>query len=58
MVHVPIHELGLDDDEPYVVHDLLSGARYTWRGSRNYVRLDPRKQPGHVFTLESSFDQQ
>jgi starch synthase (maltosyl-transferring) len=58
MVHVPIHELGLDDDEPYVVHDLLSGARYTWRGSRNYVRLDPRKQPGHVLTLESSFDQQ
>jgi starch synthase (maltosyl-transferring) len=53
MVHVPIHELGIDDDESYVVHDLLSDARYTWRGTRNYVRLDPAQQPGHVFVLSS-----
>jgi starch synthase (maltosyl-transferring) len=52
MVHVPIHEMGIDDDQPYVVHDLLSGARYTWRGVRNYVRLDPNETPGHVFLVE------
>src|SRR5581483_1203817 len=52
MVHVPIHEMGIDDEQPYVVHDLLSGARYTWRGVRNYVRLDPAQQPGHVFVVE------
>ncbi|HVX37958.1 MAG TPA: alpha-1,4-glucan--maltose-1-phosphate maltosyltransferase [Gemmatimonadaceae bacterium] len=52
MVHVPIHEMGLDDDEPYVVHDLLTGERYTWRGVRNYVRLDPEEQPGHLFAIE------
>ena len=52
MVHVPIHEMGIDDDEPYVVHDLLTGARYQWRGVRNYVRLDPAYQPGHLLLVE------
>jgi starch synthase (maltosyl-transferring) len=52
MVHVPIHEMGIDDDEPYVVHDVLTGTRYHWRGVRNYVRLDPADQPGHVLLLE------
>ena len=52
MVHVPIHEMGIDDDQPYVVRDLLSGARYTWRGVRNYVRLDPNEMPGHVLLVE------
>ena len=47
MIHVPIHEMGSGrPDEPYVVHDLLTGARYTWRGVRNYVRLDPAVEPG------------
>jgi starch synthase (maltosyl-transferring) len=52
MVHVPIHDMGIDDDQPYVVHDLLTDARYTWRGVRNYVRLDPAQQPGHVLLVE------
>ena len=52
MVHVPVDALGLHHDQSYVVEDLLTGARYTWRGSRNYVRLDPHEQPGHVLRLE------
>ena len=40
-----------DDDRPYVVRDLLSGARYTWRGVRNYVRLDPAVEPGHLLLV-------
>jgi starch synthase (maltosyl-transferring) len=52
MVSVPIDEMGIGEDEPYVVHDLLTGARYTWRGRRNYVRLDPRTQVGHVLRVE------
>jgi len=56
MVHVPIHEMGIDDDRPYVVRDLLSGARYTWRGVRNYVRLDPNETPGHVLLVEREQD--
>jgi starch synthase (maltosyl-transferring) len=52
MVHVPIHAMGIDDEQAYVVHDLLTEARYTWRGVRNYVRLDPAVAPGHVFQIE------
>ena len=52
MVHVPIEEMGIRPDEPYVVHDLITGARFTWQGSRNYVRLDPNDQVAHVLRVE------
>jgi starch synthase (maltosyl-transferring) len=51
IVHVPIDELGIAADEPYEVEDLLTGARYVWRGARNYVRLDPGHEPAHVLRL-------
>jgi starch synthase (maltosyl-transferring) len=52
-VHVPLAPLGLGENDQYVVRDLLTGAKYTWRGSRNYVRLDPIKGPfAHVFAIE------
>ena len=50
-VEVPIAELEIGPEEAYVVEDLLTGARYTWRGARNYVRLDPAQQPGHLFRV-------
>ena len=56
MVHVPIHEMGIDEERPYVVHDLLTGARFTWRGVRNFVRLDPADEPGHVLLVEEPDD--
>jgi len=52
MVHVPIEQIGIEPDEPYVVHDLITGARFTWQGSRNYVRLDPADQVAHVLRVE------
>jgi starch synthase (maltosyl-transferring) len=52
MVHVPLADLGLAPYTPYVVEDLLTGARYIWQGVRNYVRLDPAAgQVGHVLRL-------
>ncbi|HEY6560943.1 MAG TPA: alpha-1,4-glucan--maltose-1-phosphate maltosyltransferase [Polyangiaceae bacterium] len=51
MVSVPLAELGLSEDVPFEVEDLLSGARYTWRGARNYVRLDPMDKVGHILRL-------
>ena len=50
-IHVPLPEFGISDSEPYQVHDLLTDARYTWKGSRNYVKLDPETQPAHIFRL-------
>jgi starch synthase (maltosyl-transferring) len=52
MVHVPLEAMGLAPDEPYVVHDLITGARFTWQGARNYVRLDPSEQVAHVLRVE------
>jgi len=55
IVHVPLAELGLADDASYLVQDLLTGMHYTWRGARNYVRLDPvAGQIGHVFRVEAA----
>jgi len=42
-------ELGIEEDEPFEVHDLLTDARYTWTGPRNYVELRPKDMPAHVF---------
>ena len=46
-----LEKLGLAADQPYQVHDLLSDQRYQWRGPRNFVMLDPRRIPAHVFRI-------
>jgi starch synthase (maltosyl-transferring) len=48
---VPLAELGIDPAHSYQADDLLGGGRYLWHGSRNYVALDPRAMPAHVFRL-------
>jgi starch synthase (maltosyl-transferring) len=53
-VHLDLGALGLDADQPYDLHDLLIDARYTWHGPRNYVRLDPRAVPAHLFAVHGS----
>jgi starch synthase (maltosyl-transferring) len=50
-VHVPIAEFGAMESDTYQVHDLLSDLRYIWHGDRNYVELDPRTQPAHIFRV-------
>ncbi|GJG85139.1 alpha-1,4-glucan:maltose-1-phosphate maltosyltransferase 1 [Gemmatimonadetes bacterium T265] len=50
-VDVPIGAMNIGPDEPYEVEDLLTGARYTWRGARNFVRLDPHYEPAHVLRV-------
>jgi starch synthase (maltosyl-transferring) len=51
-IQVPLELFGLQESEAYLVHDLLSGASYTWRGRANYVRLQPREKIGHLFLIE------
>ncbi|HSJ09706.1 MAG TPA: alpha-1,4-glucan--maltose-1-phosphate maltosyltransferase [Longimicrobiales bacterium] len=50
-VQLPLRELGIDADRPYIVHDLLGDARYTWTGAWNYVELDPTVVPAHIFRI-------
>jgi len=50
-VHIPLAEFGPMDSDVYQVHDLMTDARYLWRGERNYVELDPQTQPAHIFRV-------
>ena len=43
--------LGIASDEGFQVHDLLGDARYSWRGARTYVELDPQQSPAHIFEI-------
>jgi len=43
--------LQVDANRPFQVHDLLSGARYTWHGGRNYIQLNPHVVPAHIFRI-------
>ena len=54
--------LGIAPDEKYQVHDLLTDARYVWRGRHNYLELNPHALPAHIFRVgrylrtENNFD--
>jgi starch synthase (maltosyl-transferring) len=50
-ITVPTEDWGIAPDAPYQVHDLLSDARYTWTGAKNFVQLDPNVMPAHVFRI-------
>jgi starch synthase (maltosyl-transferring) len=50
-VVLDIGALGIDPGQPYQVHDLVSDQRYQWRGTRNFVMLDPQRMPAHVFRV-------
>ena len=50
--HLWLDDLGITEyDRPFHVHDLLTDARFVWRGSSNFVELDPQKIPAHVFRI-------
>jgi starch synthase (maltosyl-transferring) len=50
-IDVPVEEFGWLEGETYQVHDLLTDERYLWRGTRNYVKLDPHTRPAHIFRI-------
>lgn len=45
-------KLGLPEDAFFFVKDLITDESYVWRGSRNFVRLDPHKAPGHLLVVK------
>jgi starch synthase (maltosyl-transferring) len=51
LVDLDLQRLRLDASESFQVHDQLSGARYVWHGSHNYVELSPEKMPAHIFRV-------
>jgi starch synthase (maltosyl-transferring) len=61
-VKVPLDQLGIAPDQPYLVHELLSDDKYIWQGEKNYVQFDPKILPAHIFRIrkhlkrETDFD--
>ena len=51
-IDVPLGEWGRDPSHQLHVHDLLSDEHYIWRGSRNYVRLDPGSRVAHILLVQ------
>ena len=51
-VQVPVTDVQSGPDGGYATEDLLTGARYLWRGEWNYVRLTP-EHPAHILHLPS-----
>ncbi|MDO1445612.1 alpha-1,4-glucan--maltose-1-phosphate maltosyltransferase [Rhodocytophaga aerolata] len=51
-VKVPLYYFGMNPGSSYVVHDLITGARYNWHHEWNYIELHPTLMPVHVFRIE------
>jgi starch synthase (maltosyl-transferring) len=50
-MELPAEELGLNPQQTFQMHDLLTDARYLWQGKRNYVQLDPDSVPAQIFRV-------
>ena len=51
-MRLPLETLGIEADESYQAHDLISDERHLWRGPAQRVRLDPRAEPAAILRLE------
>jgi starch synthase (maltosyl-transferring) len=52
LVDVPIAELGIDSQQTYRMHELITDRWYEWRGARGYVELSPDVEPAQIFVLQ------
>ncbi|MEO5695895.1 MAG: alpha-1,4-glucan--maltose-1-phosphate maltosyltransferase [Burkholderiaceae bacterium] len=52
-VELDMEGFGLEPDQAYQMHDLVSDAHYLWNGARNYVSLDPHQCPAQVMQLRA-----
>ncbi|MCH6257750.1 alpha-1,4-glucan--maltose-1-phosphate maltosyltransferase [Puniceicoccaceae bacterium K14] len=52
-VHLPLDHMGIDHNQSFSVRDLYdpSESEYTWRGHSNFVKLDPKVSPAHIFKI-------
>ncbi|RMH32290.1 MAG: alpha-1,4-glucan--maltose-1-phosphate maltosyltransferase [Nitrospirae bacterium] len=61
-LHIPIHELGIREDETYQLHELLTDTRHLVTGGTYHLRLNPQEEPAAIFLVrrwtrrEQNFD--
>ncbi|MCS7027180.1 MAG: alpha-1,4-glucan--maltose-1-phosphate maltosyltransferase [Bacteroidia bacterium] len=51
-VQVPLYLMGISEGHQLCMHDLLTGNKYIWEREWNYVELNPRYVPFHLFKIE------
>jgi len=52
IIALDMAKLGLAEDAFFFVKDLITDESFVWRGSQNFVRLDPNKAPGHLLVVK------
>jgi starch synthase (maltosyl-transferring) len=50
-VQFPLWELGIGENDGYVVEELLTGREIPTTGSWFWVKLDPQSNPAEIFRL-------
>jgi starch synthase (maltosyl-transferring) len=50
-VELSTTDLGIEAQQTYQMHELLTGARYLWHGAHNFVQLDPQSVPAQIFRV-------
>ncbi|MCY7361245.1 MAG: alpha-1,4-glucan--maltose-1-phosphate maltosyltransferase, partial [Ignavibacteria bacterium] len=53
-IQVPINKFNITDGQNYVMHDLITDARFTWNREWNFVELDPNGLPFHLLKVEKA----
>jgi starch synthase (maltosyl-transferring) len=50
-IYIPLEELNLKPDETYQVVDLITDQGFHWKGEKNFISLDPEKEPAHILLV-------
>ncbi|MDZ7723692.1 MAG: hypothetical protein U5R06_13045 [candidate division KSB1 bacterium] len=50
-VHVPLDNLDIAHDRPFLADELLSHDKYIWQGEWNFIELDPKLVPAHILRI-------
>lgn len=50
-VQVPRFKMGLSENQPIRMTDLITGNSYIWNQEWNFVELDPYQVPYHIFSI-------
>lgn len=50
-VQVPLSELGIAPEQPYLLHDLLGDEKYIWHGEWNHIELNPKVSPAKILKV-------
>jgi starch synthase (maltosyl-transferring) len=49
--NIPIHELGIAEDQQFLAEDLFSGQTLSWSGAWHHLRIDPHENPAMILHI-------